>query len=390
MDIPALRACLILRATKGLGDRALCRLLEIFRSAETALKASEDALVGTGILSPPVVEAVKRGPDRRTLHQIDRELTQLERSGISLMTCLDPAYPERLKMIADPPPLLYVKGRLTEADQAAVAVVGARKASPEGILVTEQFSRDLAAVGFTIVSGLARGIDGAAHRGALEAGRTIAVLGCGLDRTYPPEHRRLRERIEASAAVLSELPLGTPPHGHHFPRRNRIISGMSLGVLVTEAGEQSGSLITARMAAEQGRDVWAVPGCVRRATSRGTHGLIKQGAALVESVDDVVREVLPQLEGEFMTTLRQRQAQRLGESGDAPLADEELAIATLFGSEPTDIDDLIARSGWSVGDVMRALLSLELKGCVRQLPGNRYIRVKFSEDDACSGSHEQE
>lgn len=389
MDIPALRACLILRATKGLGDRALCRLLEVFQSAETALDASEDALIGTGFLPPSAVGAIKRGPDRQTLYDVDRELTQLERSGTSLMTFLDPAYPWRLKMIPDPPPLLYVRGRLTEADQAAVAIVGARKASPEGILVTEQFSRDLAGAGFTIVSGLARGIDGAAHRGALEAGRTIAVLGCGLDRTYPPEHRRLRERIEASAAVLSELPLGTPPHGFHFPRRNRIISGMSLGVLVTEAGEQSGSLITARMAAEQGRDVWAVPGCVRKTTSRGTHGLIKQGAALVESVDDVVREVLPQLDGKFATRLRRRQTHHRGEAGDSPLGREELIIAKLLGEEPSDIDDLIAKSGWSVGDVMRTLLSLELRGYVRQLPGNRYVRVWSGHADAFSDSNDR-
>lgn len=376
-------ACLSLRAIKGLGDRTVCRLLEAFQSAEAVLAASEEALAATGFLSPAAVEAIRRGPDRIALDGIDREVTKLERSGTSLLTFLDSTYPYRLRMIPDPPPLLYVRGNLTETDHVAVAIVGARQASPEGILVTEQFSRELASVGFTIVSGLARGIDGSAHRGALQTGRTVAVLGCGIDRTYPPEHRRLRAQIEESAAVLSEFPLGTPPQGYHFPRRNRIISGMSIGVLVTEASEQSGSLITARLAAEQGRDVWAIPGSIRKATSRGVHGLIKQGAALVENPMDIVREVVPQVGDEFRARLQQREARSCDASGGSPLDHDELAIAKLLGDAVTDVDDLIVRSGWPVAHVMNVLLSLELKGCVRQLPGNCFVLVE-TPDDASS------
>ncbi len=184
-------------------------------------------------------------------------------------------------MIADPPPLLYITGTLTEQDELAVAIVGARRATAAGRAMTEELSHDLAGAGMTVVSGLARGVDAAAHRGALAAqGRTIAVLGCGIDRTYPPEHERLRRQIEERGAILSEVPMGAPPHGHHFPRRNRIISGLSLGVIVTEAAINSGSLITARLAAEQGREVFAVPGFVKEDTSRGTNALAQRGRGL--------------------------------------------------------------------------------------------------------------
>ena len=200
-------------------------------------------------------------------------------------------------MIADPPPLLYITGTLTEQDELAVAIVGARRATAAGCAMTEELSHDLAGAGMTVVSGLARGVDAAAHRGALAAqGRTIAVLGCGIDRTYPPEHERLRRQIEERGAILSEVPMGAPPHSHHFPRRNRIISGLSLGVIVTEAAISSGSLITARLAAEQGREVFAVPGFVKEDTSRGTNALLKEGAALIERAQDVIDAVLPQLE----------------------------------------------------------------------------------------------
>ncbi len=224
-------------------------------------------------------------------------------------------YPPRLTTIPDPPPLLYVSGSLERADHQAVAIVGSRKATAAGRLLTEELSRELASLGFTIVSGLARGIDAAAHRGALAGkGRTVAVLGCGIDRTYPPEHASLRKQIESDGAVIGELPLGSYPHGYHFPRRNRIISGMCLGVIVTEAAMDSGSLITARLAADQGREVFAVPGFVKNETSRGPNGLIKQGATLVETVDDVIEELLPQLND----SLRERLTTRVSAGAAAP------------------------------------------------------------------------
>src|SRR5947208_1192067 len=253
--------------------------------------------VASGCSSASLAQAIRRGPDDHTQHGLDRDLKTLERLQLSVVTCLDPDYPPRLKMIHDPPPLLYVSGALTQADRHAVAIVGARRATAAGRLLTEELSRDLAEAGMTIVSGLARGVDAAAHRGALAAqGRTIAVLGCGIDQTYPAEHERLRRQIEDRGAILSEVPMGAPPHSHHFPRRNRIISGLSLGVIVTEAAISSGSLITARLAAEQGREVFAVPGFVKADTSRGTNALLKEGAALIERAQDVIDAVLPQLE----------------------------------------------------------------------------------------------
>jgi DNA processing protein len=286
---------------------------------------------------------------------------------------LDPAYPKRLKMIADPPPLLYITGVLTEQDELAVAIVGARRATPAGRVLTEELSHDLATLGMTVVSGLARGVDAAAHRGALAAqGRTIAVLGCGIDRTYPPEHERLRRQIEERGVVLSEVPVGAPPHSHHFPRRNRIISGLSLGVVVTEAAINSGSLITARLAAEQGREVFAVPGFVKEDTSRGTNALLKEGAALIERAQDVIDAVLPQLEPAVRLRLQLSREENV--CGDH-LGKEEQLVYDALSYDPFTVDDVIVTTGLTVSTVMASLLSLELRQRVRQLPGQRYLRA---------------
>ena len=242
-------------------------------------------------------------PKKNKTH-IQRELDAVEAGRFSILTLTDPHYPARLKTIADSPPLLYCTGQLLDCDHQALAIVGARKGSHAGRAFTRQLSGDLAALGFTIVSGLARGIDADAHEGALATkGRTIAVLGCGIDQTYPPEHRSLRQQIEQKGAVLSEFPMGTPPEAFHFPQRNRVISGLSLGIIVTEATLKSGSLITARMALEQNRDVFAVPGNVTHPLSQGPHQLIKQGAKLVEKHWDIVEEILPMLEPSFRLKL---------------------------------------------------------------------------------------
>ncbi len=319
-------------------------------------------------------QALRRKPEPETQREIERELGELARLGPAVVTYLDPQYPSRLKAIHDPPLFLYVSGSLESVDRHAVAVVGSRHATPSGRLFTEALSRELASRGFTVVSGMARGIDAAAHKGALAAGgRTLAVLGCGIDRTYPPEHRSLRKDIEAGGAVLSELPLGAYPHAYHFPRRNRILSGVSLGVVVTEAAARSGSLITARLAAEQGREVFAVPGSVRVEQSRGPNGLIKQGAKLVEGVEDIIEELVPQLDGPMI----ERLAGHVPASGarSPKLEEDEARVFKLLSHEPTPIDDLILQSGLPAGAVTGLLLSMELKGLVRRLPGFCSARV---------------
>ncbi len=374
----SLRPWFVLRAVPGIGDALLCRLAQSLGSADAVLRASLDALMQIGGVSPALARAIRQGPGAEDLQAIDRELKALERLPIRVLTILDPDYPARLKMIHDPPPLLSVCGTLDEADYHAVAVVGTRHMTLAGRVVTEQLSRGLAAAGLTVVSGLARGIDGVAHRSALEAGgRTIAVLGCGIDRTYPPEHQSLRKMIEEQGAVLSELPLGAYPHAYHFPKRNRIIGGLSLGVVVVEAAPQSGSLITARLAAEQGREVFAVPGAVQSEQSRGTNGLIKQGAKLVETVEDILDELSSQFEPSFRARMQDRQATltRPVQSGRLSLEKDEAMLYAALSLEPMHIDELIATTGLPAALVSGLLLSLELKGAIRQLPGHSCIRV---------------
>ena len=361
-----------LRAIDGVGDRTILRLVRALRRPEIVLNASRDELIQSGC-SLQLADAIRRGPDRSAYRDIESELNAIERGHIEVRNVLDPTYPARLKMIADPPPLLYITGTLTEQDELAVAIVGARRATTAGRAVTEELSRDLAEAGMTVVSGLARGVDAAAHRGALAAqGRTIAVLGCGIDRTYPPEHERLRKQIEEQGAILSETPMGAPPSSHHFPRRNRIISGLSLGVIVTEAAINSGSLITARLAAEQGREVFAVPGFVKEDTSRGTNALLKEGAALIEQAQDVIDAVLPQLEQAMRLRLQPAREKKVP---DAQLGEEEQRVYNILSYVPLTVDDVIATTGLPVSTVMASLLSLELRQRARQLPGHGYLRT---------------
>ncbi len=369
-----LRSWLLLRAVRGVGDLIFCRLVQSLESPEAVLSASPERLMAAGPLGRSLAQAISQGPDQAARQAVDEELKRLEKLRLSVITFQNELYPPRLTTIPDPPPLLYVSGGLEQTDHQAVAIVGSRRATAAGRLLTEELSRELASLGFTIVSGLARGIDAAAHRGALAGkGRTVAVLGCGIDRTYPPEHASLRKQIESDGAVISELPLGSYPHGYHFPRRNRIISGMCLGVIVTEAGMESGSLITARLAADQGREVFAVPGFVKNETSRGPNGLIKQGATLVETVDDVIEELLPQLNDSLLERLTTRVSAGAAEPGR--LDEKEAVIYDLLTWEATHIDDLIEKTGLPAAEVSGLLLSLELKGLLRQLPGHSYVRL---------------
>jgi DNA processing protein len=376
--VASLRPWFVLRAVPGIGDALACRLVWSLGSPEAVVHASLDELTQIEGVGPALARAIRQGPGAGDLKAIDGELKALERMPIRILTILDPDYPARLKAIHDPPPVLSVTGTLSEADHHAVAVVGARHATPAGCLVTERLGRGLAEAGVTVVSGLARGIDATAHRSALEVGgRTIAVLGCGIDRTYPTEHRALRKEIEEQGAVLSELPLGAPPHASHFPKRNRIISGLSLGVVVVEAAPQSGSLITAQLAAEQGREVFAVPGSVQSEQSRGANGLIKQGAKLVETVEDILDELAPQFEPSFRARMQDRRAAltRPVQSGRLVLERDEAALYAALSEEPVHIDELIVKTGLPAASVSGLLLSLELKGVIRQLPGRSCMRV---------------
>ena len=363
-----------LQAVKGLGNGAVSRLALRFGSPERVLEASIHELTAEGGVSHTVAKRIQGKPDSGLLLDVHKERQSLEQGNFSIVTILDPIYPHRLKMIPDPPPLLYITGTLQETDHQAVAIVGSRKSTHSGGAVTRQLSGNLAALGFTIVSGLARGIDSAAHQGAIEAGgRTIAVLGCGIDRTYPSEHKNLRQQIEAQGGVLSEFPLGTAPRGHHFPERNRVISGISMGVVVTEAAAQSGSLVTARLASEQNRDVFAVPGAVNNPMSRGPHLLIKQGAKLVEGPEDILEELLPQLEAPF----RDRVIRHPGPPSPYPpqLGQEEEALYNCVSLEPTSLEDVISQSSFAPAEVLSILITLEIKGIIRQLPGARYVRA---------------
>ena len=367
-----LESWLRLLAIDGVGDLTALRLVRAWHAPDAVLRASRDELIQKGC-SLQLADAIRRGPDHSACRGIERELKAIERERVEVRSLLDPAYPARLKMITDPPPLLYITGTLTEQDELAVAIVGARRATAAGRAMTEELSHDLAGAGMTVVSGLARGVDAAAHRGALTAqGRTIAVLGCGVDRTYPPEHERLRRQIEERGAIVSEVQMGAPPHSHHFPRRNRIISGLSLGVIVTEAAIGSGSLITARLAGEQGREVFAVPGFIKEETSRGTNALLKEGAALIERAQDVIDVILPQLEPALR--LRLQPSREKSEQCDH-LGEEEQRVYDALSHDPSTVDEVIVATGLSVSTVMASLLSLELRQRLRQVPGQRYLRV---------------
>jgi DNA processing protein len=302
---------------------------------------------------------------------------------MTILELSDLGYPAPLRAIPDAPELLYCDGMLETVDAQAIAVVGSRRATPYGLRVARTLAHELSRLGFTIVSGMARGIDGAAHEGALAAGgRTIAVLGCGVDVIYPPDHRRLREEIVAAGALLSELPPGSPPLARNFPRRNRILSGLSLGVIVVEAAEDSGSLITAKLALDQGREVFAVPGSIEAPTSRGTHRLLKEGAKLTETVDDIVEELLPQFERPLIVPSarsgegKKHDARTAVETTIAlfELSPDERKVYALVGDDPMSIDELTEQAALTPAAVARTLLELELKNAVQQLPGQRYHR----------------
>ena len=284
---------LALARVKGLGCVSFKKLVARFGDPTAAFSVAPSELAAIDGLQRDAIEGLVGFSQWA---EVEHELKRIRSAGITLVRYTDAEYPARLRAIADPPPLLYVKGSFAASDERAMAIVGSRSASDYGRRVARDLARGLASYGFTVVSGLARGIDGMAHETALNSGgRTIAVLGSGVERAYPPEHDELYQRIAEQGAVISELPMGTKPMAFNFPARNRLISGLSLGVVVVEATEKSGSLITASLAVDQGREVFAVPGEVGSSRSRGAHRLIRQGAKLVETVDDIIEEIAPQL-----------------------------------------------------------------------------------------------
>jgi DNA processing protein len=352
-----------LKAVPGIGNVAFRRLLERCDTPQAALTASPGTLSGIRGITPTIIEGICGGSWRRFAEE---ECLRLEASGARLVTFISSDYPKSLFEIPDPPPFLYVKGEL-RSGELSIAIVGSRRATSYGLMTTGNLSGALASHGVCIVSGMARGVDTAAHRGALLAGgRSIGVLGCGVDKVYPPENHTLFEEMAQKGCLVSEFPLGTLPLAENFPRRNRIISGLSRGVLVVEAAEKSGSLITAQYALEHGRDVFAVPGNVSFASSRGCNGLIKQGAKLVDCVEDILEE----LPGRGISTTGLPLFQKPPRT--FALSPKEAAIFELLARSPLHIDDIIAQTELTAAEVSTMLLHLELKGAVTPLPGTHY------------------
>jgi len=352
-----------LSRVKGLGCVGFKKLAAHFGDPTAALSARPAELNNVPGLDRNVIEGLLGFSEWA---EAEAEIRRAREAGVRIVPFIDPHYPARLRAIADPPPLLYIKGEISAADEKAVAIVGSRSASDYGRKVARNICRGLASLGFTVVSGMARGIDGTAHESALDAGgRTIAVLGSGVNRIYPPEHEGLSERIARQGAVISELPLGARPVAFNFPARNRLISGISLGVVVVEATEKSGSLITAAHALEQNREIFAVPSEVGSSRSRGAHRLIRQGAKLVENAYDIIEEIAPQLARPEGARRRQRVLPQ-------NCSDDTRKIFGLLQERILQIDEVIETSGLSSAQVSQILLELELQGFLRQLPGKRY------------------
>ena len=345
----------------GLGNQGICQLLAAFGSPEKIYGASHQQL--RDIVPAAVVSEIAKGPDFALQGMVSAWLQQPNNHFVTLA---DASYPQSLLDIPNPPPFLYAKGRLELLNVPSIAVVGSRNASPQGEKNAEEFSAALSRQGLCIVSGMALGIDGAAHRGALRAsGATIAVVGTGMDIVYPARHRNLAHQIAEHGLIISEFALGTPSRAPNFPRRNRIISGLSQGCLVVEASLQSGSLITARLAVEQGREVFAIPGSIHSPQAKGCHQLIKQGAKLVDDMQDILDEMK-------WSARAIPAALVVDQPGDAQ---QEEPLLEVIGYDPVSMDILAARSGLTMERLSAMLLMLELEGKVSTLPGGRFQRI---------------
>ena len=368
-----MRIWLHLHLTNGVGPTIFRQLLETFGSPSAALRADRSALAsvkGIGSVKADTIVSSRAQVD------VDKELNLVSKAGVILLSWQSASYPVGLKNIYDPPPILYVSGQLEPEDATAIAIVGTRRPSRYGLEQAERFGAALGRAGFTVVSGLARGIDSAAHQGALKAGgRTIAVQGCGLGRVFPPENAELCRAIAKNGAVISEFPMLAEPLAENFPKRNRIISGLSLAVLVIEGPLRSGAMITARTAMEQGREVFALPGRVDNAASRGTNQLIKDGACLVTSLEDILDE-LGELGQQMRAGTEQADEPPAVPALPSNLSQAERAILSAAADEPMTVDEFCAAAALSAGEVSASLTMLQLKGLVRPIAGARFLRVK--------------
>lgn len=375
---------LALKMVPGLGARTAQKLLERFRTPQRVLRASRSELEAVGVAGS-VAQSIASGC---SFEDAVVQQEKMRQAGAQLVALSDPRFPQRLREIFDPPVTLFVRGRVELLDTLMLGVVGTRRPTPYGQAVSERLAGDLARAGLTIISGMARGIDTAAHRGALAAGGlTVAVLGCGVDLVYPSENKKLAADIAEKGLLVSEFPMGAPAYPQNFPIRNRIISGASIGVLVVEGAQYSGSSITARLALEQGRDVFAVPGSILSKMSWGPNLLIKQGAKLIQDWNDVVVELAPDYRRELAAGAQGRlfasgAAETSGPQTastaqgvpDHPVARQVLDLLSV--ETPTHIDDLMARAeDVSSSEVIAALFELEMAGAIRQLPGKNFVRV---------------
>jgi DNA processing protein len=361
-------AWLLLSQASGIGSRYFLRLLQRFGSAQGALRADASELSQTGLPQKAVEQLKKMGREA-----VKPTLDWLSDPAHQMLTLADEEYPDLLRQIDDPPPVLYLIGNPQLLSQPQLAIVGSRNPTPTGQGNAREFARSLAGAGLCITSGLAVGVDGAAHEGALSSGNTIAVLGTGPDRIYPASHHELAHRIAEQGLLVSEFPPGVQARPENFPRRNRIISGLSVGTLVVEAALRSGSLITARLALEQGREVFAIPGSIHNPQARGCHGLIRQGAKLVESAQDIIEE-LGALLGSLNQTIEPDTTAPY--PGSERLEDPDYQnLLNSLGYDPVSIDELITRSGLTAEAVSSMLLLLELDGHVSSAPGGHYSRT---------------
>ncbi|HYN26956.1 MAG TPA: DNA-processing protein DprA [Burkholderiales bacterium] len=355
-----LLAWLKLGLLAGLTPAFFRKLLAEFGDPEAVCAANRSAL--GRVVPNEIADTILRGPDTA---RVDVALRWLEEPGNRIINLADAAYPRLLLEITDPPPLLYVKGDSGLLNRAALAVVGSRNATPQGSATAEAFGRELSDGGFTVISGLALGIDAAAHRGGLAGtSSSLAVVGTGLDIVYPARNRDLAHQLSAQGALISEFPLGMPALSANFPRRNRLISGLARGCLIVEAALRSGSLITARYALEQGREVFAIPGSIHSPLSKGCHLLIKQGAKLVESGNDILEELGAAVPAERV---------RFGQADTLP---EHVELLAALGFDPLDLETLCERSGLTPETASAMLLTLELEGTVSRLPGGKFQRVR--------------
>jgi DNA processing protein len=352
---------------KGIGAVRLQALIQHFGELESAWRAAPADLAEAG-LGAKVIERVIQAREKVDLEKI---WDQIASQGIKILTWEDEAYPARLKEIDQPPPVLYIRGEYLPEDVFAVALVGTRRVTPYGRQITEEIAAFLAGNGMTVVSGLARGVDAIAHTVALKAGgRTLGILGCGVDRIYPPEHRALAEQMMERGAIISDYAPGTPPDASNFPPRNRIISGLSLAVVVIEAGETSGALITAEFAAEQGREIFAVPGSILAPQSKGTNKLIQQGALPLLNASDLMQAL-------NLTRVGEQKAARKALPADAI----EAQLLSVLGEQPVHVDELRNQTGLPIEKVSATLTLMELKGMVRQVGGMHYVSVREERGD---------